>query len=66
MGEIYGGAFLTIVAADGDGDLGIPGISKDRVIDPTEFHFGEQTLIPFHHLPVDGKPISETEYETRG
>ncbi|KAK7954777.1 hypothetical protein PG988_015471 [Apiospora saccharicola] len=67
MGEIYGSSLLTIIAAEGDGDHGIPGLpgAAPRISNQDMFKFAHHTLIQI--------PISEymekthgTAYEKRG
>ncbi|KAK8137591.1 heterokaryon incompatibility protein-domain-containing protein [Apiospora sp. TS-2023a] len=47
MGEIYGSAFLTIIAAEGDGDHKIPGLpgAAPRISNQDLFKFAHHTLI---------------------
>jgi hypothetical protein len=69
MSAIYASALLTIVAADGDGSFGIPGllnISDPRAPPQEVFAMQDERLIVHKSVEIDGRFATDVEYHKRG
>lgn len=67
MGDIYGSAWLLTVAADGDGDFGLPGVTQPAFGRPGQqqiISFGMEKLLFFPDLPHRDL-IRGTQYGSR-
>jgi hypothetical protein len=69
MSAIYASALLTIVAADGDGAFGIPGllnISNPREPPQEVFAVQDEKFIVHKSVEIDGRYATDVEYHKRG